>query len=37
MRVEVLNIIDENTVKVVSVIRKQHTKYKKFINIKKNI
>jgi small subunit ribosomal protein S17 len=35
MRVEVLNIIDDNTVKVVSIIRKQHPKYKKFINIKK--
>lgn len=35
MRVEVLNIIDDKTLKVVSIIRKQHPKYKKFINIKK--
>jgi small subunit ribosomal protein S17 len=35
MRVEVLNIIDNNTVKVISVIRRQHPKYRKFINIKK--
>lgn len=35
MRVEVLNIIDNSTIKVVSIIRKQHPKYKKFINVKK--
>jgi len=35
MRVEVLNIIDDSTVKVISIIRKQHPKYKKFVNIKK--
>jgi small subunit ribosomal protein S17 len=35
MRVEVLSIIDNSTVKVISVIRKQHSKYKKFINVKK--
>jgi len=35
MRVEVLNIIDDSTVKVISVIRRQHPKYRKFINIKK--
>jgi len=35
MRVEVLNIIDSSTIKVVSIIRKQHPKYKKFINVKK--
>jgi len=35
MRVEVLNIIDDSTVKVISIIRKQHPKYKKFVNFKK--
>lgn len=35
MRVKVLNIIDDSTVKVISVIRRQHPKYRKFINIKK--